>query len=190
MALIGKIFLFTGIVFFCVAAKERQMPLPHTLGQLNPLNLEQMQDLVRGKWRKCQKISSDTVYHGCLADALKIVLGRADQKDEIRYGLFLFINYQISVNKRSSIHMNIAKEALLKIKSSRVALEQRATYLEILNNLMAEKSNDRKLLMHIKKSKLKVPKDVVKFRWESHHLKSPSPSRTALMILGKKRSKK
>lgn len=172
--------------------------------QLRMKNAEQMAELVKKKIKKAQDIQSkqevdddegivaepDAIEE--LQDAMRIVLSRPDQ-DGARETTFARLRRELSdLNSFDTVISELVTEGIEGVKNSDSPAREQATYIVLLENLLAEvrpevKSNStiKKLVEKIRDANLEVSEKVKRQQRMRSMSKPSSPSLTAASILPK-----
>lgn len=171
-------------------------------------NADQISEFVREKIKKAQEIQSrqessndefvaepEAVEE--LKEALRIVLARPDQ-DGTRANAFGRLRRElVDLNVLDKVLDDLTSEAIAAIRSSSTSPARVATYVVLLENLMAEikpeiNSNPlfKKLIVEIRDANLEIPEKVKTQEMIRSMSRPVSPSETAAKILPKEDKKK
>jgi hypothetical protein len=199
--LIGAVavFLLSGLFSFQASAK-----IEFDSNQLIMKTADQVATLVQLKIKKAQAIQAKQENEDDgnfvaepealeqLQDAMRIVLARPDQ-DGTRGNAFSRLRRElIDLNSLDKVLEDITTEAILAIKSENTKVVRAATYVVVLDNLMAElkpeiKTNEqfKRIVIQIRDADLKIS-DKLKNEQRLHAMSNTkSPSETAATIVPK-----
>lgn len=171
-------------------------------------NADQISEFVREKIKKAQEIqarqeSSDDDFLAEpeaineLKQALRIVLARPDQ-DGTRANAFARIRRElVDLNVLDKVLGDVMSEAIAAIRSSSTSPGRVATYVVVLENLMAEIKPEintnpffKKLIVEIRDANLVIPEKVKTHEMIRAMNRPVSPSETAAKIVPKEDKKK
>ena len=164
-------------------------------------NAEQVNDLIKNKIKKAQAvqakqlesddgIKADPAAIQYLEDATRILLARPDQ-DGTRAVAFSRLRRElVDLNAFDDVLKDLGKEGIEGLKDSDAPITRQATYVTILENLMAELKPEvptspvfKKILEDIRDAKIEIS-DKVKVQQLLRAMSKPvSPSETAGKIL-------
>lgn len=196
-----KRFLIFAACLPCIANAK----LEYDFNQLMMKNSEQVGKLIADKIRMAQKhLSRSPEDEGgvhvqpeakdALKDAVRIALSRPDQ-DGARAGLYARARRDLGdIGELDNVLHELALEAMRAIKAAKITPRQQATYIYLLENLMAEvkpeledSAETRKLIEAIRDADLQLNSDVKKQLLLKSMARIRSPSETAKLILAGKR---
>jgi hypothetical protein len=168
------------------------------------MNSEQISDFVRKKIKIAQDIQTkqedkddgdflaEPAAVDALKDAMRIVLARPDQDGERANAFARVRREMVDLDVLEKSLDDIATEAIANIKNSQVAANRVATYVVILESLMAELKPEisdnaafKKIVTQIRDAKLKISDKVKNQQRMGPMSKLTSPSDTAVKILAK-----
>lgn len=192
---------FSLVLVLTCAASTASTKIEFDSSQLVMKNADQISELVRSRIKKAQEIqakqeSSDdelfaepeAVEH--LKNAMRIVLARPDQ-DGTRANAFARLRRElVDMNVFDRVLSDLCSESIAFIRSSSTPPGRAATYIILLENLMAEIKPEintnalfKKLIIEIRDADLKVS-DKVKAQQLIRAMNRPvSPSQTAEKIV-------
>ena len=172
--------------------------------QLMMQNSEQTTELVRKRIQRASDVQERQEEDSTLLaepealeylkDAMRIALARPDQ-DGLRGILFARIRRELNdLNSTEVVLSQLTDESLAVLKDKKAAVSHHATYILVLENLMAEikpelekNKSFREMIEKVRDANIKVSKDV-QSQQKLKLMQSPvSPSKTASSILPKKK---
>ena len=203
-----KLISFFAFIFSFLSAAPGWTKVEFDSSQLVMKNADTISELVRRKIKKAQEIQSkqedsddgETLAEPAaleeLKDAMRIVLARPDQ-DGTRGNAFARLRRELNdLNALSTVLGDLTGEAISSIRSESSSPTRAATYIIVLENMMAELKpevkNDvgfKKIIEEIRDADLKIP-EKVKAQQLIRSMSQPvSPSTTAAKILPKEAKK-
>lgn len=198
------IYVSLGLLVTIATASLSWAKVEYDSSQLMMQNSEQVTELVRKRIQKASDVqekqdeensqTADPEALEYLKDAMRIALSRPDQ-DGLRGILFARIRRELSdVNAVEKVCDELADESIASLKNKKESVASQATYMMVLENLMAEikpEIEKNKTFKHIiekvRDANIEVSKDV-RSQQKLKLMKEPtSPSKEAETILGKKK---
>ncbi len=201
----SKLFtIFATLLLSLFVTSSAWAKVEYDSSQLMMQNSEKVTELVRKRIQRASEVQeqqdeSATVMAEpealeYLKDAMRIALARPDQ-DGLRGILFARIRRELSdLNSTEVVLSQLADESLAVLNDKKAAVAHHATYILVLENLMAEIKPEleknktfREMVEKIRDADIKVSKDV-QSQQKLKLMQTPvSPSKTASSILPKKK---
>lgn len=201
----SKLFtIFATLLLSLFVTSSAWAKVEYDSSQLMMQNSEKVTELVRKRIQRASEVQeqqdeSATVMAEpealeYLKDAMRIALARPDQ-DGLRGILFARIRRELSdLNSTEVVLSQLADESLAVLNDKKAVVAHHATYILVLENLMAEIKPEleknktfREMVEKIRDADIKVSKDV-QSQQKLKLMQTPvSPSKTASSILPKKK---
>jgi hypothetical protein len=190
------------MVLFSLSASQAWTKVEYDSNQLLMKNAEQLTELVRKKIKQAQDIQSSQEIDddqgikaepgaiAALKDAVRITLSRPDQ-DGTRTNLFARLRRELTdLNAWHETLLDLAQEGIDGVRDTKIPLRHQATYVIMLENLMAElkpevQSNEtfRKIIAQVRDANLAISDKLKSQQLLRSMAKPVSPSATAAKLL-------
>jgi hypothetical protein len=193
MALYRKLFVLS-FSYVMLATSAAVASLDTNIFEMETKLLESIQTKTNEKMQPCEKIDfeEDLAYRDCLAEAAMYPLSAREKNDGITR-VFDTVFNKIDESMQAGAAMKIAQDAIDGFKNKENDVKDRATYYEILKNLMdrlpQSKEEFRSVFTLIKDANMEIPEDVENERRHRMGLQTAALTEKAELVLSQKLSK-
>jgi hypothetical protein len=205
----SPLLLFTVALLLALSPSAGWTKVEYDSSQLMMKNAEEVADLVKKKIQRAQNVQASQEINddaGMVAEpaaireligALRIAMARPDQ-DGARTNLFARIRRELQdISALDEALESLTRESIAALQDNKTPARRQATYIVILENLMAELKPEissmptfKKIIADVRDANLKVSSKVRSQQMSRSMSKTTSPSETAAKILPKEKKKK
>jgi hypothetical protein len=205
----SPLLLLTVALLLALSPSAGWTKVEYDSSQLMMKNAEEVADLVKKKIQRAQNVQASQEINDDagmvtepaaireLIGALRIAMARPDQ-DGARTNLFARIRRELQdISALDEALETLTRESIAALQDNKTPARRQATYIVILENLMAELKPEissmptfKKIITDVRDANLKVSSKVRSQQMSRSMSKITSPSETAAKILPKEKKKK